>query len=282
MESIRSATTGDFAAVTGSSLENLRMRLASARAQRGNCPPIAEIRSDHLPTILPREGKDERAQHVERCPVCHHQLVAWQRSWEGRATLALAWSGVARHHTEVGLRALWARLPRRSAEPRPARLEIAAGMTPPAPHQEVWSPPPVKLERVPRRVKQAAPETLPEILVFEVPPPGIVPRALLAAVGERGGAVVTVESLEEVFGDRDFASVRALVLTRARPLGEWPEAIRSARQRAPGRVVLAVVPMPPFGPASLGWLRDPAVVGAPVQDKDWEPALVRAGWREKA
>jgi hypothetical protein len=145
---------------------------------------------------------------------------------------------------------------------------------------EVWSPPPA--DRAPSRARSSghssAPATLPPLLVFEAPPPGVIPRALLAAVGDRGGAIVTVESLEEVYRDPDFPSVRALVLARARALAEWPEAIRKARERAPNRSVLAVVPPPPFGPASLAWLRDPGVILAPVKDSDWEPALKRAGW----
>jgi hypothetical protein len=271
----------DFGSVTSSSLEVLRTRLATARAQRGNCPPIAEIRNDHLPTIEPRQGREDRAHHVERCPVCQHQLRSWMTSWEGRAALTIAWSEVVRLHTTVAMKAIWARIPRRPAGPHPAPVEIAAGMAPPAPGLEVWAPPaaPRTRPRPPARPRHhAATDTLPPLLVFEAPPPGVVPRALLAAIGERGGAVVTVESLEEVYRDRDFASVRALVLTRARALAEWPEAIRRARERAPGRVVLAVVPIPSFGPASLGWLRDSAVVGAPVRDPDWEPALSRAGW----
>jgi hypothetical protein len=272
----------DFGSVTNTSLEGLRTRLAAARAQRGNCPPIADIRSDHLPTILPREGRDERAQHLARCAVCLHQLRSWRDSWEGRAALAIAWSEVARHHASETMKTLWSKMPRRSAAPEPLRIEQAAGIAPPAPGHEVWSPPPASRVRVPSRVRRAVPETLPPLLVFEAPPPGVVPRALLAAVGDRGGAVVTVEDLEEVYRDRDFSSVRAVVLTRARALGEWPEAIRRTRERAPGRTVMAVVPMPPFGPASLGWLRDPGVVGAPVGEKDWEPALTRAGWIVKS
>src|SRR5262249_20324766 len=142
-------------------------------------------------------------------------------------------------------------------------------------------PPPARTRKR-ARAHASAPGTLPPLLVFEAPPPGVVPRALLAAIGERDGAVVTVESLDEVFGDPDFASVRALVLGRARPMGEWPEAIRRARERAPGRAVLAVVPVPAFGRAALAWLRDPAVLDAPVRDADWEPALKRAGWIGKA
>src|SRR6185369_2000082 len=77
----------DSTPVTSSSLESLRARLATAREQRGNCPPLADIRGDHLPTIVPREGKEERGAHVERCAVCQHQLRSWLQSWEGRATL---------------------------------------------------------------------------------------------------------------------------------------------------------------------------------------------------
>jgi hypothetical protein len=268
-------------AVTSTSLDGLRSRLAAARAQRGNCPPLAEIRNDHLPTIVSRDGKGERAEHVARCAVCQHQLRSWMDSWEGRAALAIAWGEVARHHASVTMKTVWSKMPRRAVAPHPAPIEIAAGMAPPAAGLEVWSPPPVSRARAAKPKHKAVPETLPPLLVFEAPPPGVVPRALLSAVGERGGAVVTVENLEEVFRDRDFASVRAVVLTRARALAEWPEAIRRTRERAPGRTVMAVVPMPPFGPASLGWLRDSAVIGAPVQEKDWEPALDRAGWVAK-
>lgn len=282
MESFSSAE--DFgAAVSSSSLEGLRTRLAAARARRGNCPPIAEIRNDHLPTITPREGKGERAEHVARCAVCQHQLRSWWESWEGRAALAIAWSDVARYHTSVTIKTLWSKIPRRPTTRHPARVEMAASLAPPAPGLEVWSPPAAPRVRAREKKKsRAVPDTLPPLLVFEAPPPGVVPRSLLAAVSERGGAVVTVETLDEVFGDRDFASVRALVLTRARALAEWPEAIRRARERAPGRTVMAVVPMPPYGPASLGWLRDRGVIGAPVQEKDWEPALERAGWVVKS
>jgi hypothetical protein len=284
MESIPSAAE-NFGSITSASLEGLRTRLAAARAKRGNCPPIAEIRNDHLPTILPREGVVERADHVVRCAVCQHQLQSWKHSWEGRAALALAWSEVARHHASVTMKSILSKMPKRSAAPEPVRIEVAADIAPPspAPGHEVWSPPPAPRVHTPSRIRgRSVPETLPPLLVFEAPPPGIVPRALLAAVGERGAAVVTVEDLEEVYRDRDFASVRAVVLTRARALGEWPEAIRRARERAPGRTVMAVVPMPPFGPASLGWLRDPGVVSAPVGEKDWEPALTRAGWIRKS
>ena len=283
MESFPSAE--NIGAVTASSLEGLRTRLAKARALRGNCPPIGETRNDHLPTIALREGREERAQHVARCAVCQHQLRSWLDSWEGRAALAVAWGEVARHHATVTMKTWWDKLPKRTTAPRPARVEVQAGIAPPAPGLEVWSPPPAARTRSPERTrakKHAVSETLPPLLVFEAPPPGVVPRALLAAVGERGGAVVTVEHLDEVYRDRDFASVRALVLTRARALAEWPEAIRQAREKAPGRTVMAVVPMPPFGPASLGWLRDSGVVGAPVQDADWEPALERAGWAAKS
>lgn len=274
--------TADSSPVTSTSLEGLRTRLASARAQRGACPPLMEIQTDHLPTILPREGKDGREHHLERCAVCQHQLRAWKESWEGRAALALAWSGVASHHARVRMRALWSKIPRRTPGPRPAPIEIEAGIAPSAPDIEAWSPPPPARTRKPWRSRPAVAGTLPPLLVFEAPPPGVVPRALLAAIGERGGAVVTVESLEEVYADPDFASVRAVVLGRARPMSEWPQVIRAVRERAPGRAVLAVVPVPSFGRSALAWLRDPAVVEAPVQDPDWEPALERAGWMTKA
>jgi len=268
----------DSSPVTSSSLEDLRTRLATARLQRGLCPPLADIRGDHLPTIVPREGVDERGRHVERCAVCQHQLRSWLESWEGRTALALAWSHVASHHTRVRLRSWWSKLPKRATGPHPVPVEIEAGLAPAGPAIEAWTPPAPPREHRGWRPRAKIAEALPPLLVFEAPPPGVVPRALLAAMGERGGAVVTVESLDEVFGDRDFASVRALVLGRARPMGEWPQAIRRAREQAPGRAVLAVVPVPSFGRMSLGWLRDPAVLEAPVQDHDWEPALERAGW----
>ena len=47
--------TADSSPVSSASLEGLRTRLASARAQRGSCPPLTEIRSDHVPAIQPRE-----------------------------------------------------------------------------------------------------------------------------------------------------------------------------------------------------------------------------------
>jgi len=266
--------------VTSQELDGLRTRLATARAARGNCPSITDIRQDHLPTIAPREGRDERGEHVVRCPVCQHQLRSWQQSWEGRAALALAWSDVARYHAGVAAKAVWSRLPKRAAGPAPTRAEVAAGLLPETRGADLWSPPPPDLTgtHAPSRGHGPVPATMPPLLVFEVPPPGVVPRALLAAVGERGGAVVTVETLDEVFGDPDFPSVRALVLTRSRALAEWPEAIRKTRERAPNRSVLAIVPAPPFGPSSLAWLRDPGVILAPVKDLDWEPALKRAGW----
>lgn len=266
--------------VTSATLDGLRTRLSTARAQRGNCPPLTDIRQDRLPTITAREGRDERSEHVIRCPVCQHQLRSWQQSWEGRAALALAWSDVARYHVGVAAKAVLSKLPKRAPGPVPTRAEIESGLLPDTRDAEVWSPP-VPERTTTRRGSSghaAPPTTLPPLLVFEAPPPGVVPRALLAAVGDRGGAIVTVESLDEVFGDPDFPSVRALVLARARALAEWPEVIRRTRERAPNRCVLAVVPAPPFGPASLAWLRDPGVMLAPVKDLDWEPALKRAGW----
>jgi hypothetical protein len=179
------------------------------------------------------------------------------------------------------------------AQPLPAHPQPAP--PPPLPPREpassdYWaSSPPVELPapargRSPRgtgRPRKTSPfhhETLPPILVFEAPPPGVTPRALIDATVARGGAVVSVESVEEIFGDADFGSVRAIVLTRARPLAEWPMAIQRVRQRAPGRVVLAVVPVPRFGPSAVTWARDPAILLPPVSEKDWNPALHRAGW----
>jgi hypothetical protein len=109
-----------------------------------------------------------------------------------------------------------------------------------------------------------------------------VPDALLAAVGARGGAVVAVDSVEEIFDDPDFGEVRAIVLARSRPLAEWPTALASVRERAPGRLLLAIIPAPRFGPAAQSWAQDPAILLPPVSEKDWGPALHRGGWLSPA
>jgi hypothetical protein len=322
---------GTLAPASGdSSLEGLRARLVVSRSQRGNCPDLIELQQDCLPSIEPRQGREERVRHFERCGVCNDQIHTWKNSWEGRAAFALALSRVVAHHISVRATKATGLFSRRKPVERPREIRAprtmatetpvpprAAALTP-APPRAATLPPPkavalasappiaepsrvpvpvqanrssvleqprVEIKKPPAPVapskpkKPSAPlETLPPLLVLEAPPPGVVPKALLLAVAERGGAVVTLPNVEEVFGDPDFASVRALILARSRPLADWPGAIQRARDRAPGRLVLAVVPVPRFGPAAVTWGRDSSVLLPPVSEKDWGPALERGGW----
>jgi hypothetical protein len=54
------------------------------------------------------------------------------------------------------------------------------------------------------------------------------------------------------------------------------------RERAPGRLLLAIVSAPRFGPAAVSWAHDPAILLPPVSEKDWGPALHRGGWLSPA
>lgn len=318
--------------VTPHSLDGLRQRLVSARAQRGSCPPLAEIQRDLLPSREARPGREERLAHLARCTVCGHRARSWRESWEGRAAYlaAAARAGSQRFAGGTGsaLSEVAKRMPRRRARksklpPLPPELQSAEASPPaepprparapaqsqrPAAHSprpaspqastEYWSDPareaatppaPATAPRrggrgshLPRFARHPKAAALPALLVFEAPPPGVVPDALLAAVGVRGGAVVAVDSVEEIFDDADFAEVRAIVLTRSRPLAEWPTVLASVRERAPGRLLLAIVPAPRFGPAAVSWAHDPAILLPPVSEKDWGPALHRGGWLSPA
>ena len=171
--------------------------------------------------------------------------------------------------------------PRPIPAPRPA---VPPPSAPPVYASAAIEEPRVELEPIPARApsvkpkKRAAKEAMPPLLVLEAPPPGVVPKSLLLAVGERGGAVVTVPNVDEVLRDPDFGAVRVLVLSRSRPLAEWPNTIQRVRDQAPGRLVLAVVPVPRFGPAAVSWGHDPSILIPPVAEKDWGPALERGGW----
>lgn len=156
-----------------------------------------------------------------------------------------------------------------------APKETAHGNEAPAP---AAPPRPRPGPRAPRFSMHVSAETLPPVLVFEAARADKVPEALLQAVAARGGAVATVESVEEVINDPDFDSVRAIVLTRSRPLGEWATVLRDVRDCAPGRAVLAVVPVPRLWPVAPRWVKDPLVLRPPVGEKDWGLALERGGW----
>jgi hypothetical protein len=335
------------APVTSGSIDGLRTRLVTARAQRGACPPFAELQRDLLPSRSPRDGREERLVHLARCSICAHRVRSWKGSWEGRAALlaaaARAGSGTLALGTGSVLAEVTKHLPKRRGKksklpPLPPELQVVAdapavapparpgpaaapparpgpaaappprsakpardprpraGTPPPAASTEYWADPsgaveapaeqaparPTRPFRPAKPARSAKPATLPPILVFEAPPPGVVPGALLEAVTARGGAVVTVDSVEEIFGDPDFRSVRAIVLARSRPLAEWPTALASVRLRAPGRALLAIVSAPRFGPAAVTWAHDSAILVPPVSEKDWGPALHRAGWLSPA
>ena len=317
------------APVTSQSIDGLRARLTSARAQRGACPPFAELQKDLLPSRAARPGREERLSHLERCSVCSHRTRSWQTSWEGRAAYLAAAARAGGGHLAGGtgsaLSEVAKRVPRRRPKksklpPLPPELQLvepsvpaprAAEPPPPAPRAaqrpaprpparpatarpqastEYWADPATAAEpqparsspRLPRFAKQSKPAALPPLLVFEAPPPGVVPAALLDTITARGGAVVAVDSVEEIFRDPDFRSVRGIVLARARPLAEWPTVLASMRLRAPGRALLAIVSAPRFGPAAVSWAHDPAILIPPVSEKHWNPALHRAGWLSPA
>ncbi len=337
------------APVTSQSIDGLRARLTSARAQRGACPPFAELQKDLLPSRAARPGREERLSHLERCSVCSHRTRSWQTSWEGRAAYLAAAARAGGGHLAGGtgsaLSEVAKRVPRRRPKksklpPLPPELQVlepsvpapraaepppparraaepqppaprAAEPPPPAPRAaqrpaprpparpatarpqastEYWADPATAAEpqparsspRLPRFAKQSKPAALPPLLVFEAPPPGVVPAALLDTITARGGAVVAVDSVEEIFRDPDFRSVRGIVLARARPLAEWPTVLASMRLRAPGRALLAIVSAPRFGPAAVSWAHDPAILIPPVSEKHWDPALHRAGWLSPA
>lgn len=287
--------------VTAAGQESLRTRLVGARAKRGLCPPLLELQLDALPTSEARPGKEERERHLARCAVCSYHLHTWKNSWEGRTALALALGrvgGRALSRTLRGLGSAAARArpaPKADHREKPPKKPASRPASPPRtvearefPSPSGTAPPRVEAEwpgespsfalELPPPVTAPNHLEIPELLVFETPPPGLVPAALLAAVAQRGGAVVTVQGLDEVFDDPDFDSVRAIILARSRPLGEWPAAIQYTRERSPGRTVLAIVPAPRFGPTGLAWVSDPGILVPPVADGDWSPALHRAGW----
>jgi hypothetical protein len=296
-----SSLSSDDEPSSAPSIDSLRARLIRARAARGACPPLFELQLDGLPADEPRPGRDERAQHLDRCDVCQENLLAWRASWEGRAAQLLAWAKIGGRRlgeaTERAARGA-SKMPR-SHRPRPAIVEppavsdpspppiptyrppapnIAASAPAPAPSLLPMpsSPSPSRARR--SRVQRASNEPLPSLIVLEAPLAGVIPAALVHAAVERGAAVVTVESAEEAIRDPDFGSVRAIVLTRSRPLAEWEKALASVRARAPGRIVMAIVAAPRLGPAAVTWRRDPGILNPPVGDGDWAAALVRMGW----
>ena len=105
---------------------------------------------------------------------------------------------------------------------------------------------------------------------------------LAEIVERRGGALVVVDSVEEVFRDRDFDSVHTIVLAKPRPMADWPEAYATAKKRAGDRDVFAVVALPPTGAVTQALSRDRFVMAPPVTPDVWMRALEDHGWTVKS
>jgi hypothetical protein len=169
------------------------------------------------------------------------------------------------------------------AEKRRAEKAIEKITQPLSPAPEPSLPPvPKKKRALPRlrRPKQPKPErALPPLVVLETGP-GLPPALRLAdAVEQRGGALVAVDSVEQIFGDRDFKSVRTIIMARPRPIAEWPAAFQSVRNRAKGRVIFAVVAIAPSGSIARDFRDDNFVLPSPLTPESLATALDSAGWQ---
>lgn len=278
-------------------LHTLRERLIDSRAERGPCPQFDDLKQDFLPRIAKLEGRKTRAHHLELCLVCQSKLRRWRSSWSGKADWSMAATAVTAHRIRLGgisgLR--WAgrllvhvsarttngvrhaaaerRRSRQAAKVKVTPQENGSGRLPPTPGNRGFRP---KGEQ--KKTKRRRPGKLPALVVLEGSP-GLPPAGTLAeAVEARGGALVIVDSIEEIFADRDFRSVHTIVLTRQRPFAELPSVYETIRGRAPGRAVFAVVTIPPNGSIARDLAADSFVIPSPLTVESWVSALASAGW----
>ncbi len=232
------------------SLLALRQRLRTARAERGACPPWEELRDDLLPGGAGRAGRVERLAHRELCPYCGEHVREWQQSLEHASdTLGAIEKGVARGVVAGALKlaAIGKRadvLPEAASLP-PAEPLAVSPPPPAAPVPTYVAPAPVAAPR-PAPARAQAPAAPPggplRLLVVEAADVAAIPESVFLCAGVMGAEVACVARVESLAGDPDLESVCAVVLAGGRPAAEWPEAVRRAKDLAPGRPVVVLSP----------------------------------------
>jgi hypothetical protein len=255
-----------------------------------------------LPRVRELPGREIRANHLELCLVCQTRVRKWRHKWTGKTDWGLAATGVATYHLRVkggtGLRRVgrmfgdassWTvSRARQAAEQRRQRAEQrrtrkAAEVTV-RPEQEsdaplTQAPKKEAVAQKKREKKTRGREKLPPLVVLEKMP-GMPPAEVLAdEVEARGGALVIVDSVHEVFSDRDFPSVHTIVLARPHPFGELPMVYETIRRQAPGRALFAIVAIPSTGPMARDLEEDNFVIASPLTVQSWSSALETAGWK---
>jgi hypothetical protein len=140
--------------------------------------------------------------------------------------------------------------PRPQPQPRPAVAKPKAPAPVPArASRERPAPPPRTASPAPRPAAakigatRSAPAPGPiRLLVVEAEEDRRIPESVFLCAQAMGADVACVPRVESLAGDPDLDAVCAIVLAGARPAAEWPEAVRRAKDLAPGRPVVVLAP----------------------------------------
>jgi hypothetical protein len=127
----------------------------------------------------------------------------------------------------------------------PGRSRVQPASSPPAPAVAA----PVRAEPVePRPAIPRAPAPAPaapaplRLLVVEADHESRIPQSVFLCASVLGAEVSCVDRVESLGGDPDLDAVCGVVFAGSRPAAEWPEAVRRAKDLAPGRPVVVLAP----------------------------------------
>jgi hypothetical protein len=111
------------------------------------------------------------------------------------------------------------------------RPQPATARTPAAPPRAAAPPVP------------AAPAPGPlRLLVVEADHESRIPESVFLCARVLAAEVSCVDRVESLGGDPDLDAVCGVIFAGSRPAAEWPEAVRRARDLAPGRPVVVLAP----------------------------------------
>ena len=89
----------------------------------------------------------------------------------------------------------------------------------------------------------AAPRATPlRLLVVECPDESTVPASVFLCAAAIEAEVACVDRIEDLGGDPDLDAICGVIFAGNRPPAEWPEAVRRAKDLAPGRPIVVLAP----------------------------------------
>src|SRR5688572_9950561 len=128
------------------------------------------------------------------------------------------------------------------AKPKaPAPVPARASRERPAPPRKAPAAPPPTAAKVGGTKSTPAPGPI-RLLVVEAEEDRRIPESVFLCAQAMGADVACVPRVESLAGDPDLDAVCAIVLAGTRPAAEWPEAVRRAKDLAPGRPVVVLAP----------------------------------------